>query len=215
MEHKATIPANVHPRSTSPIPETPRNGHARSTSQIPETPRNVSSRLRRRSASPPSSVLASDHFSASGEGLDVERLPTDKYEVVVSKVEKQIDNIIHQAIILQKNELIIDKLIFYESIVYLVSSSISNTIGASSIDEFARIVIMYIFLGMNILFSCFGLYIKWLKSKHIKDINSYRDVLKELIIRYEQDAWLAIENSRMELPPEVLAHGFFRGINKN
>ena len=199
METHPTLPLDLHPREAgggSPIATTPR-------------------RLRRRSMSPPASLILSDRKESTDSGLDVSKLPTDKYEVVISKVETQINNIITQAIFLQNREILIDKLIFYESIVYLISSSMSNTIGASKIDSNIRMVIMYIFLGLNIIFSCFGLYIKWLKSRHMKDINSYRDVLKELVMSYGQDAWLAIENSRMGLPPEVLAQGFFHGINKN
>lgn len=138
--------------------------------------------------------------------------PVDE-EVVIDLVKHQILGIIKQAIKLQKRKELIDKLIFYESIVYLITSSVSNIVGASDIEESSRIIVMYGFLALGILFSCFALFIKWLKTRHSKDINSYRDILKELVGRYGEDAWVAIERGRMELPPEVIAAGFFRGIS--
>lgn len=133
-------------------------------------------------------------------------------ETINELVEVQILKIIEQAIVLQEREQLIDILIFYESIVYLVTSSVSNIVGASDISENSRVVLMYFFLSISILFSCFGIFIKYVKSHHNKDINSYREILKELGDKYGEDAWQAIERGRMKLPASVIVSGFFKGI---
>lgn len=152
--------------------------------------------------------------SQSDEGLDVERLPSIQYNKLLLKVETQIQGVIKQAIFLQKRQFLIERIVISESIIFLVVNSMSSLIGASDVKPTIRIAFMYFFFAAGVIFSCLGLVVKWLKSKQDKDIDSYRNILKDLVELYDQDAWYAIERERMDLPSSVLAGGFFRGINK-
>jgi hypothetical protein len=192
MDSIPTLPAEVsHPRGlTEPVASTPR--------------------LRRRSITPPASIIVSEKSKDSG--LDVERLPSTEYNNVMLLVEGQIQGVIKQALFLQKRGLLIERIVFAESVIYLVFSSVSSLIGASDIDASIRAIFMYIFFALGVCFSCVGLFIKWLKGRQDHDIDAYRNILIELVTNYKQDAFLSIEKNRLQLPPEVLAQGFFRGI---
>ena len=218
MKSIPTLPADIsHPREPLSVSVNPVNDSGLM------SPTGTPKRLRRRSHSPTPSVVVpessvgkSDKKSTSseGSGLAVDRLPTDKYESIILKVEEQIRGIIGQALFLQKRGLLIERIVFSESITFLVVNSVSNLIGAAKMDDSTKIIFMYIFFSLGIVFSCIGLFVKWLKSRQDRDIDNYRNILKELVHHYEQDAWFAVERERMSLPPEVLSQGFFRGITK-
>lgn len=162
-------------------------------------------RLRnRRSPTPPESTPSE---------LDVARLPTEQYEAIIKLVEEQIKKVVEQALFLQSRGCLIERIVFIESIVYLITTSVSTLLGAADISQSVKKVAMYVFFAMGVIFSCFGLWIKHLKQKQDKDIDAYRAVLLDLIHHYEQDAWLAIERERMALPAHVSAKGFFRGLS--
>lgn len=145
-------------------------------------------------------------------GLDVDRLRTSQYNALLDLVNKQINGVIGKAIFLQRRQAFIEKMIILESVLYLISNSVSTLVGTT--ESSARVEIMYFFFSLGIIFACLGLAIKWLKSKQEREIESYRTILCDMIELYDQDAWLTIERERMMLPSHVLAYGFFRGINK-
>lgn len=164
--------------------------------------------------SPRSPSVTKEATSSINDGLDVTKLPSREYEIVMQVVEQQIKSIITAAIGLQSRSQIIEKIVLFESAVWMIVNSITTQIGNSVKDELTRQMFMYVFFGIGIILSVIGLLIKWLKQKQDRDIDSYRNLLKELVDLYEQDAWFAIERERMKLPSDVLAHGFFRGLTK-
>ncbi len=157
-------------------------------------------------------IMSSSSSSSTESGLDVHNLRRSQYNNLLILVNEQIKGVIGKAIFLQRRQAFIEKMIILESILYLISNSISNLVGTS--DTESRVPIMYFFFSLGVVFACLGLAIKWLKSRQEKEIDSYRTILCDMIELYDQDAWLTIERERMLLPSHVLAYGFFRGINK-
>lgn len=140
------------------------------------------------------------------ELIDIEALSSSGYDQLIKAVKLQIADIIDNAIYLQCLSAWIDKLLFFESVIYLVSTSTQSWLQSDS-----RIVAI-IFFVISVILSCLSMLTKYLQIRLKRDVDSYRSLLTELIATYGKDALEEAERLRLALPSEVLAMGFWRGI---
>ena len=151
--------------------------------------------------------------SSTRAGLHVEDLPDTNYENLMQIIDEQIKKTIGKAMDLQRRQELVDKILIMESVWFLIMNSTSTRLGTAELDDYTRAIILNILFGVGIISSCASMAIKWLRARHEKEIDGYRAILKEIVTRYGQDAWLAIERERMALPAKILAAGFFRGLD--
>jgi hypothetical protein len=152
------------------------------------------------------------HTGIMEQNLNITNLPTDHYKVLLAHVDTQIEQTIKQSITLQNRKEIIEKLILAESILFLSINSISSLLGATDTDS-SRSTALYFMFGIGAIAGTMSLIIKWIKTRQEKIIENYRTSIKEIVSKYGEDAWFILEKKRLELPSEVLATGFFRGLD--
>lgn len=143
--------------------------------------------------------------------LNIANLPTAQYQELLNGVESQIQKTIAQSITLQKRKEIIEKLIISESIFFLILNSTASLVGTTNGDG-PQNVALYLIFSIGLIASSMSLTLKWVKNRQEKDIENYRTSIKEIVNKYGADAWYLLEQQRMQLPSEVLASGFFRGL---
>lgn len=153
--------------------------------------------------------------SKKNDGFIVSELHNTHYKELMIHVENQIESLIKKAIELYEYKHCIDKCILIESIIFMIINFVSTSLGSSNITLSTREITMHIFFCVSLILSSTSMVIKWFKSKHEKNIENYRTALQDIITKYGQDAYYIIEKKRMQLPPNVLAEGFFRGVGKN
>jgi hypothetical protein len=146
--------------------------------------------------------------------LSVSTLPTNLYQELMNSVDRQLAATIKQSIYLQSRKNLLERLILYESLAFLVINSASTLIGTSGVGDSEKNISLYVTFGFGLFTGCTSILVKWLKNKHETDIENYRTSVKEIVAKYGQDAYFILEKRRLSLPAEVLASGFFRGIEE-
>ena len=132
---------------------------------------------------------------------------------LIIAIKDQIDRTVQQAVHLQNVQDMLEKLIFIESILFVVVNSVSTRIGAADIDEHDKKIFLNVMFGVGIVLSFLGMFIKWTKTRHEKTIEAYRGSVKEIVGKYGKEVLNAVEASRMKLPSKVFSTGFFRGLS--
>jgi hypothetical protein len=152
------------------------------------------------------------HTGKMEQTLNIANLPTQHYTDLLKHVDTQIDQTIKQSITLQNRKEIIEKLILAESILFLSINTISSLLGATDTAS-SRSTALYFMFVIGLVSGTMSLIIKWVKTRQEKIIENYRTSIKEIVSKYGEDAWFILEKKRMDLPAEVLASGFFRGLD--
>ena len=140
--------------------------------------------------------------------------PIQKRELQTS-VERQITDTISKAVFLHNRQVILERLILTESILFMFLNSFSAIIGTShALDPDARDVLLYTSLTLGFIAGSMSIVIKYIKNKQEAEIEGYRTVIRDIAERYEQEAVYAIERRRLSLPSEVLKMGLFRSLSQ-
>ena len=168
-------------------------------------------------ASPSTLAILRRKTGVMDKTLNITNLPTDQYKELLQTVDTQMGKIIKQAITLQERKVIIDKMILSESILFLILNSCSTLVATSDDhgNTKSRNSALYFMFAIGLIASCMSLVLKWVKNRQEKDIENYRTSIKDIVSKYGADAWFRLEKQRMSLPSEVLASGFFRGLDEN
>lgn len=140
------------------------------------------------------------------EVIDIEQLSSDGFNVLIKAVKTQISDVINNALYLQCLSSSIDRLLFSESIIYLVSTSTQSWMQSDSK------IVAIIFFIIGVILSCLSMVTKYMQMRLKRDVDAYRSILLELIQTYGDDALQETERLRLGLPSHVLALGFFKNI---
>lgn len=138
--------------------------------------------------------------------IDIEQLSSDGFDVLIKAVKLQIADVINNALYLQCLSSIIDKLLFSESVIYLVSTSAQSWLQSDSK------IVAIIFFVISLLLSSISMVTKYMQMRLKRDVDAYRSILLELIQTYGNEALQETERLRLALPSEVLSLGFFKNI---